>query len=78
MAGDGPAQNNLGVLYRDGHGVAHDSIQAAYWFAQSAASGYKEGMKNYATALERGDGVEWIMMKLCIGETKVRTINGGY
>ena len=58
MAGDGPAQNNLGVLYRDGHGVARDSIQAAYWFAQSAASGYKEGMKNYATALETGDGVE--------------------
>ena len=58
MAGDGPAQNNLGVLYREGHGVRHDLCQAVYWFAQSAASGYKEGMKNYALALEKGEGVE--------------------
>lgn len=58
MAGDGPAQNNLGVLYRDGHGVRQDLYQAVYWFAQSAASGYKEGMKNYARALEKGEGVE--------------------
>ena len=57
MAGDGPAQNNLGVLYRDGHGVRYGLCQAAYWFAQSAASGYKEGMKNYARALEKGEGL---------------------
>ena len=58
MNGDGPAQNNLGVLYRDGRGLQRDLVQAAYWFAQSAASGYKEGIKNYAQALEKGEGVE--------------------
>ena len=30
FAGDGPAQNNLGQLYRDGRGVAQDLQQAAY------------------------------------------------
>ena len=71
--GYGAAENNLGHLYETGcglpqdyaqalhwygHGVRQDLYQAVYWFAQSAASGYKEGMKNYARALEKGEGVE--------------------
>ena len=57
QAGDGPAQNNVGQLYRDGRGVPQDLPQAVYWFSLSAAAGYIEGMKNLAHAYAAGEGV---------------------
>ncbi|MEQ1847607.1 MAG: SEL1-like repeat protein, partial [Nitrospira sp.] len=37
--GDADAQYNLGVMYRDGHGVPQDSREAVKWFRLAAAQG---------------------------------------
>ena len=37
--GDATAQNNLGVMYRDGSGVSRDCAQAFAWFRKSADLG---------------------------------------
>ena len=39
-AGDAAAQNNLGVLYAEGQGVAQDYAQARTWFEKAAAQGH--------------------------------------
>ena len=38
-AGDEAAQNNLGILYRDGKGVSQDYSEAIRWFRLSASQG---------------------------------------
>ena len=37
--GDAEAQNNLGVMYANGNGVAQDDKQAAFWFRKAADQG---------------------------------------
>jgi TPR repeat protein len=44
--GDAMAQNNLGVAYYDGTGVAQDYVQAHKWWNLSAASGNADAVKN--------------------------------
>ena len=55
--GHARAQNGLGVLYRDGDGVAKDAKQAVYWLRQSAENGYAFGMFNLARIYAEGNGV---------------------
>ena len=40
------AQNNLGVMYYNGTGVAQDSVQAYKWLNLGAASGNADAEKN--------------------------------
>jgi hypothetical protein len=56
-AGHVRAQNGLGVLYRDGLGVAKDLKQAARWFQAAANNGYAYGMFNLGLAYRDGAGV---------------------
>ena len=37
--GHSTAQNNLGVMYRDGHGVVQDLVMAYVWLSVSVANG---------------------------------------
>ena len=39
QGGDARAQNNLGVCYEEGQGVAQDYTQAVYWYRKSAEQG---------------------------------------
>ena len=36
------AQNLLGIMYREGHGVPQDQVEAANWFRLAAEQGYAE------------------------------------
>ena len=36
------AQNNLGVMYENGHGVSQDYAQAMAWYRKAADQGYAE------------------------------------
>lgn len=55
--GHARAQNGLGVLYRDGDGVAKDAKRAVLWFRRSAENGYAFGMFNLAAMYSEGTGV---------------------
>ena len=37
--GDAQAQNNLGTMYGQGHGVAQNDVQARMWFDLAATKG---------------------------------------
>ncbi len=39
--GDAGAQNNLGLMYREGQGVTQDYVQAHMWYNIAAAQGEK-------------------------------------
>jgi TPR repeat protein len=51
------AQNHLGVMYGQGHGVAIDPIEAARWFRRAAAQNLAVAMENLAVASKTGTGV---------------------
>jgi len=51
------AQNNLGVLYLDGLGVAQDVEKAAYWYHQSAEQGDQVAQTNLGVLYREGTGV---------------------
>ena len=44
--GDVTAQNNLGVMYRDGEGVTHDYAEALKWFRKAADQGDAHAQTN--------------------------------
>ncbi|MGY9106447.1 MAG: tetratricopeptide repeat protein, partial [Alphaproteobacteria bacterium] len=46
--GDPKAQYNLGLLYRDGRGVARDADQAIRWFESAAEKGMPQAQVNLA------------------------------
>ena len=45
--GDADAQYNLGVIYRQGQGVAPDDVEAARWFRLAADQGLGPGLAPY-------------------------------
>ncbi|MGZ9059286.1 MAG: tetratricopeptide repeat protein, partial [Burkholderiaceae bacterium] len=47
------AQNNLGLLLRDGRGVGRDAAQAIEWFKKAAAQKYTKAMLNLGSLLEQ-------------------------
>ncbi|MDR1826866.1 MAG: sel1 repeat family protein, partial [Methylobacteriaceae bacterium] len=44
--GDADAQNNLGVLYLNGLGVARNDADAVMWFGMAAEQGLPEAKRN--------------------------------
>ena len=56
--GDLAAQNNLGVMYRRGSGVAQNPQKAFELFQKSAARGSPNGMLNLANMYKLGEGTE--------------------
>jgi hypothetical protein len=55
--GDGPAQLNLGNMYRSGEGVVRDDIKAAEYFRKAADQGYAIAQNNLGSMYARGEGV---------------------
>lgn len=55
--GSADAQNNLGVLYKEGQGVPRDYAQAARWFTKAAERGNPRAQLNLAVLHDRGQGV---------------------
>ncbi len=51
------AQFNLGVMYFEGHGVAHDYAKAVYWFRKAAAQGDAAAQFNLGQIYYSGQGV---------------------
>lgn len=56
-AGDPAAQNNLGVLYRNGTGIPEDYTEALKWFRRSAEQGSSLAQYNLGLAYDEGQGV---------------------
>ncbi|MEZ5865552.1 MAG: tetratricopeptide repeat protein [Geminicoccaceae bacterium] len=55
--GNARAQNNLGALYDQGHGVGLNDAEAVLWFRRSAEQGHRLGQYNLARHLLDGRGV---------------------
>ncbi len=55
--GNEAAQNRLGFMYMNGHGVAQDSQEAFNWFRLSAEQGNSESQFYIGRLYESGDGV---------------------
>jgi TPR repeat protein len=55
--GNAEAQNNLGILYAEGHGVPQDSAQARQWYERAAAQGHARAQNNLAELYYAGLGV---------------------
>lgn len=55
--GDAEGQNNLGVMYENGNGVAKDYTEAAKWYRKAAEQGDYIGQYNLGVLYENGYGV---------------------
>jgi TPR repeat protein len=51
------AQNELGVCYYDGDGVANNKVEAAKWFRKAAEQNDADGQYNLGVCYDRGQGV---------------------
>lgn len=51
------AQNNLGVIYNTGKGVAQDNAAAARWYREAAERGHRDAQSNLAALYVTGKGV---------------------
>jgi len=60
--GNADAQLRLGLMYREGKGVAQDDKQAVAWLSKSAEQGQVEAQENLAFSFAKGQGVErdWV------------------
>jgi len=55
--GDAEAQNNLGVCYATGQGVAKDAAEAVKWYRKAADQGLAAAQYNLGVCYENGQGV---------------------
>ncbi len=55
--GDARAQNNLGILYRNGEGLIQDFEQARAWLLRSAAQGHAQAQYSLGVMYDYGNGV---------------------
>lgn len=55
--GHAQAQDNLGICYAEGNGVAKDYTEAVKWFRKAAEQGYDRAQYNLGVLYDRGDGV---------------------
>ena len=55
--GDAKAQNNLGVMYGNGHGVTQDYVQAVKWYWKAAMQGHAVAQNNLGFMYRRGLGM---------------------
>jgi len=51
------AQNNLGLMYAEGRGIAKDDTEAVRWYRQAAAQGNAYAYANLGQMYEQGRGV---------------------
>ena len=56
-AGNAAAQNNLGVMYDNGTGVAQDYAAAVSWYRKAADQGYAAAQNNLGVMYDNGTGV---------------------
>lgn len=56
--GDAGSQNNIGLMYNNGFGVAKNPSEAVRWFRKSAEQGAIYAQYNLALAYDYGDGVD--------------------
>ena len=56
-AGDARAQDQLGIMYEEGQGVAEDPPSAAFWYEKAAVQGYAPAQLNLARLYRNGKGV---------------------
>lgn len=54
--GDARAQNNLGVMYENGKGVAQDGNEAIHWYRRAAVQGYSGAQYDLGLAYAIGRG----------------------
>eukprot|EP00729_Bicosta_minor_P016507 gene16507-biopygen27206 len=52
------AQNNLGIMYRNGEGVEQDHVEAVTWYRKSAEAGDETAQYNLGNMYHDGKGVE--------------------
>jgi TPR repeat protein len=57
-SGNMQAQNNLGLAYHSGDGVAQDYTEAFQWYERAAEQGLAIGQHNLALMYDEGDGVD--------------------
>ncbi|MEI3420825.1 MAG: hypothetical protein V8R91_07140 [Butyricimonas faecihominis] len=55
LNGDFYAQNNLGLMYKDGEGIAQNYAEAAKWFRKAADQNYDEAYCNLGLLYEEGE-----------------------
>jgi S1-C subfamily serine protease len=55
--GDAGAENDLGVLYDSGNGVARDAAEAVKWFRKAAEQGHAVAQYNLGAKYATGEGV---------------------
>ena len=55
--GDADAQNHLGMMHENGHGVPKDDAEAAKWYRKAADQGTAEAQYNLGSMYENGWGV---------------------
>jgi hypothetical protein len=75
-AGDQAAQNNLGVLYRNGMGVPEDYTESLKWFRRSAEQGnplaeYNLGLAYYygwGVPEDKREALKWYMLSAQQGD----------
>jgi hypothetical protein len=60
--GNARAQFNLGVMYRQGHGVPQDDQEAVEWWNKAAEQGHAEAQDNLGLRYARGQGIpqDWV------------------
>jgi uncharacterized protein len=60
--GNADAQFRLGLMYREGKGVAQDDKQGVSWLSKAAEQGQAEAQENLAFSYAKGLGVErdWV------------------
>jgi hypothetical protein len=56
-AGDVRAQNQLGVMYAEGNGVAKDAAKAMLLFRKAVAHGHSDAQYNLGSMYDNGEGV---------------------
>jgi hypothetical protein len=82
--GNESAQNNLGILYRDGEGITQNYVEAIKWFQRSADQGSAWGEYNLGMAYELGTGVpanqqealKWYSLSANQGDSAAQTAIG--
>src|SRR5262249_18437322 len=79
--GHAQAQNNIGLLYRNGSGVSQDYVKAADWFHKAADQGNSSAMNNIGWLYQYGFGVErdsalateWYRKATTLGNAQAQT-----
>jgi hypothetical protein len=56
--GHAGAQNNLGIMYKNGNGVLRDYEQSVFWFRKAAEQGVAKSQYNLGVMYDNGQGVK--------------------